>query len=102
MDAGDAAGALPHFRAAQKRQPKWADSFRYEGDALARLGRWKEAEAAYARAYTLAPKWGGLHLMWGEALARLGRTDEANAKWRTAAGLYLTTAERAALRAHGI
>lgn len=97
LDAGDVAGALPHFRAAQKSQPKWADPFRYEGDALARLGKWKEAEAAYARAYPLAPKWGGLHLIWGQALARLGRADEARAKWRTAAGLYLTALERAEL-----
>ena len=99
LDAGDAAGALPHFREAQKRQPKWAGSFRNEGDALARLGRWTEAEAAYARAYPLAPKWGGLHVIWGEALAKLGKADEARAKWRTASGLYLTAPERARLTA---
>ena len=35
--------------------------------------------------------------MWGQALARLGRADEARAKWRNAAGLYLTVAERTEL-----
>ena len=61
------------------------------------MGRWTEAEAAYAKAYPLAPKWGGLHVMWGEALAKLGKADEARAKWRTASGLYLTAPERARL-----
>lgn len=43
-----------------------------------------------------------LHLKWGEALAAQGKADEARAKWRTAAGMDLTAAERAALKAHGV
>lgn len=99
LNAGRAEQALVSLREAERRGPKWADTYRFEGDALARLGRWSEADTAYAKAYALAPKWGGLHLVWGEALARLGRADEARAKWRTAVSLYLTVEERARLRA---
>ncbi len=96
---GDAAGALPLLKEAQRRQPHWADPFKSEGDALARLGRWGEAEKAYKKAAKLAPRWGGLHLKWGEALARLGKTDEARVKWRAAATMDLSAAERAQVTA---
>ena len=98
LERDDAAGALPLLREAARRQPRWADPFKYEGDALARLGRWVEAEAAYAKAAPLAPKWGGLHLRWGEALAKQGKTAEAQAKWKQAAALDLTPAERTELQ----
>ena len=95
---GDAAGALPLLKEAQRRQPHWADPFKSEGDALARLGRWGEADKAYRKAAKLAPKWGGLHLKRGEALARLGKATAARAQYRKAAGLYLTAAEQSELQ----
>ena len=95
---GDAAGALPLLKEAQRRQPHWADPFKSEGDALARLGRWGEAEKAYKKAAKLAPRWGGLHLKWGEALAKLGKAADAKAKFSQAAALDLTSAERAELQ----
>ena len=97
LDARDAPGALALFYEAQRRQPKWADPFEGEGEALAALGRWAEAETAYAKAEPLAPKWGRGRLKRGQALAKLGKAAEAHAQWRTAAGLYLTPAERAEL-----
>ena len=97
LDAGNPAAALASLREAQKRQPNWADPYRYDGDALAQLRRWTEAVAAYEKAFKLAPKWGGLHLKWGEALAAQGKTAEARAHWQTANGLYLTAPERALL-----
>ena len=84
-------------REAQRRQKNWAEPYKYEGDALTRLGRWKEAEAAYAKAYPLAPKWGGLHLQWSQVLLRLGKAEEARKHLQTARGLYLTPTERAEL-----
>ena len=35
-------------------------------------------------------------------LAKLGKADEAPAKWRAAAGMDLSAADRAALKAHGV
>jgi tetratricopeptide (TPR) repeat protein len=91
------AAALPFLAEAKRRAPHFADPLKYEGDALAALGRWPEAGAAYAKAEPFAPKWGGLHLKWGEALAKLGKAEEAQAQWRTAAKLDLTADERAEL-----
>ena len=55
----------------------------------------KGAAAKFAEAAPHAPQWGRLRLEWGEALAKLGREAEARAQWRAAAGMYLTTFERA-------
>ena len=102
LEHGQAAAALPFLVEAKRRAPHFADPLKYEGDALAALGRWSEAAAAYAKAEPFAPKWGGLHLKWGEALQRLGKADEARAKWRAAATMDLSAADRAALKAHGV
>ena len=63
------------------------------------IGAAKAALKAYTSAAKLAPRWGLLHLKWGEALAAQGKAEEARAKWRAAAGMDLTAAERARLRA---
>ena len=102
MEHGQAAAALPFLAEAKRRAPRWADPLKYEGDALAALGRWSQAQAAYAKAEPFAPKWGALHLKWGEALAKLGKADEARAKWRAAATTDLSPTDRAALKAHGV
>ena len=99
---GDARGALEIFRRAEKLAPRFADPPFWSGEALLGLGDAKGAEAAFRKAEPLAPRWGRLHLKWGEALAKLGKEDEARSKWRAAAGMDLTAAERAALKAHGV
>lgn len=99
VEQGQPVAALPFLAEAKRRAPRWADPLKYEGDALAALGRWSEAQAAYAKAEPFAPKWGALHLKWGEALAKLGKADEARVKWRSAAALDLTATERAELAA---
>ena len=97
LEAGNPTAALVSLREAQRRQPNWADPYRYEGDALARLGRWAEAVAAYEKAFKLAPKWGGLHLKWGLALQKLGQAKAAADHFNLAARLHLTPPERAEL-----
>lgn len=76
LELGRASQALDAYRAVALRHRELARPFPLalaltgEGDALARLGRWHEAEAAYARA-----------LESGAAL------DSPEARWRASAGL---------------
>ena len=99
---GDAQGALQVFRRAEKLAPRFADPAAWSGEALLALGDDKAAEEAFRKAEPLAPRWGRLHLKWGEALAKLGKADEARAKWRAAATMDLSAADRAALKANGV
>ena len=78
VEHGQPGAALPFLAEAKRRVPRWSDPLKYEGDALAALGRWSQAEAAYAKAEPFAPKWGALHLKWGEALAKLGKARPAS------------------------
>ena len=68
-----------------------------QGDLHLRAGDAKAAARAYADASRLAPRWGRLHLKWGEALAKLGKADEARTKWRAAAAMDLSAADRTRL-----
>ncbi|WP_340646844.1 tetratricopeptide repeat protein [Phenylobacterium sp.] len=102
LGRGDAQGALQIFRRAEKLAPRFADPAAWSGEALLALGDDKAAEEAFRKAQPLAPRWGRLHLKWGDALARLGKTEEARAKWRAAATMDLSPADRAALKAHGV
>ena len=99
---GDAQGALQVFRRAEKLAPRFADPVAWSGEALLALGDDKAAEQAFRKAEPLAPRWGQLHLRWGEALAKLGKVEQARAKWRAAATMDLSPADRAALKAHGV
>ncbi|MDO8910906.1 MAG: tetratricopeptide repeat protein [Phenylobacterium sp.] len=99
---GDAQGALQVFRRAEKLAPRFADPAAWSGEALLALGDYKAAEEAFRKAEPLAPRWGRLHLKWGEALAKLGKAGDARAKWRAAATMDLSPADRAALKAHGV
>lgn len=94
---GDVDGAIRVLRQAQERGPRWADPLKYEGDALAGRRDWDGALSRYAAAAERAPRWGALHLAWGRALAALGRRNDAVAKWRAAAGMDLSAADRAEL-----
>lgn len=96
---GDARGALALFRQAEKKQAHWADPYKGEGDALTQLNQPGDALDRYAAALEYAPRWGALQLAWGHALDTLERHDEARAKYRAAAGMDLTAADRTAVKA---
>jgi tetratricopeptide (TPR) repeat protein len=91
--------ALAQAAAAARKGPRFADAHEVWGEALLAKGDARAAVRKFAKAAELAPRWGRLHLKWGEALAKLGKTEEARAKWRAAAGMDLTAAERARLQA---
>lgn len=93
------AGALEAFRAARQRGPRWADPLKGEGDALARLGRHRDAVRAFAQAAERAPRWPGLHLAWSHSLSRLGRLPEARARRATGMRLAAASARAMALAA---
>ena len=94
---GDIDGAIGKLSRAHAKGPHYADPLELWGEALMRKGDYAGAVAKFKQADKDAPRWGRNHLRWGEALARLGRADEAKARWRTAAGLDLSGADRAEL-----
>ena len=101
---GDVDGAIAKLQIGHEKGPHFADPLEVWGEALASKGDFAGAAAKFAEADKYAPRWGRNHLRWGQALARLGRRDEAKAQWRTAAGMDLSTADRAELtkaQAHG-
>ena len=97
LDRGDVAGAIAKLELSREKGPHFADPLELWGEALMRTGDFDGAVATFARADKDAPRWGLNHLRWGQALARLGRTDEARAQRRAAAGMGLSTADRAEL-----
>jgi tetratricopeptide (TPR) repeat protein len=96
---GDTDGAIVLFEETTRVAPRYADGYAWWGEALLAKGQAKAAAAKFAQAARFAPRWGRLHLKWGEALASLRRTDEARARWRVAASMDLTPAERARVTA---
>jgi Tfp pilus assembly protein PilF len=96
---GDAAGALREAKLAVQTVPRRPDAHRAEGQALHALRRDGDAAAAYAEAAKTSPNWGGLDIDWGVALAGQGKAADAQAKWRTAAALDLSPADRARVQA---
>jgi tetratricopeptide (TPR) repeat protein len=96
--AGDRAGAEAAFARAERIEPRYADAWKHHGDLLARTGASREAARLYARGAPHAPRWGALHIEWGKALWRAGERDEARAKFRAAAGMDLSAADRARLK----
>lgn len=95
LEAGDAAGALALFLAAQDKGPRWADPVKGEADALIALGRTRQGLRRYAVAAERAPRWGALHLAWGGALEADGRRDAAARRYSAALGMDLSQANRA-------
>ncbi|WP_162888048.1 tetratricopeptide repeat protein [Sphingomonas mesophila] len=91
--------ALAHADRAVELGPKFADSHKYRGDALRRLGRFAEASRAYAQAAGLAPQWGRLHVDWGMALAAENDREQARAKFATARRLFLSPTDQRVLAA---
>jgi len=62
--------ALEDARAHAARRPRSALGALVEGEALSRLGRWREAEAAFARSARLEPTCAGARLLRARAAAR--------------------------------
>lgn len=96
--AGDRAGAEAAFARAERVEPRYADAWKHHADLFARAGDSREAARLYARAARHAPRWGALHIEWGRALWRAGEREAARAKFRAAAGMDLSAADRARLR----
>ena len=94
---GDAAAALEAFRLARRHGRRWADPYKGEADALARMGKHDEAVLSYAEAAKRAPRWGSLQLAWGRALQRQGKHAEAQARFAAAARMGLSAQDRASL-----
>jgi tetratricopeptide (TPR) repeat protein len=94
---GDLAGAAAKFADANRVGPHWADPLEKWGEALMLQNRSDLALAKFARANKYAPNWGHLHLKWGEALIYAGKKDDAQKQFATAASLYLTAADKAAI-----
>jgi tetratricopeptide (TPR) repeat protein len=89
--------AIAKLQNAVDRAPQDADALELWGEILVATNRSDLALAKFEAANLSAPAWGRLHLKWGEALHYLGRRAEAQAQFASAAALYLTPSERAAL-----
>jgi tetratricopeptide (TPR) repeat protein len=94
---GDYDGAIAKFEAADQKGPHFADPLEMWGEALMQENRSDLALAKFEEADKYAPNWGRLHLKWGEALLWSGKPDDAKKQFTIAAGLELSSADRAAL-----
>jgi tetratricopeptide (TPR) repeat protein len=92
---GDLDGAREALRSAREHGPRWADPLKLEGEILLRRGDERGAARRFRDAAELAPRWGELHLRWGDALEAQGRREQARVLYRRAAGMDLSTADRA-------
>ncbi len=101
---GDLDGAIVKLKEAHRKGPHFADPLELWGEALMKKGDIRRRRRQVQAADKYAPRWGRNHLRWGEALAKLGRADAAKAQFAAAAGMDLSTADRAELarmQAHG-
>lgn len=95
---GDYPAALAQLRVAARGGPRWADPLKLQGDILAWQRKDGDAIRKYRAAAERAPRWGALHIEWAKALWRSGDRDEARAKFRAAARMDLSDADRARLK----
>lgn len=77
---GDKARALADLKRALRLEPAFAEGWAFYGEALRRLGRYREALRALDRAVALAPGLGRARAWRGACLRRLGRFREAAAE----------------------
>ncbi len=82
-EAGDAAGAVPHYEAALAARPDDAIAAFNLGVALQDLGKLPEALLAYQKAVRLDPKNADAHFNAAALAERLGRAAEALRHLRT-------------------
>ena len=94
---GNPDAAIAKFTLANQKGPKFADPLEMWGEALMKKNRSDLALAKFEKAEKYAPNWGRLHLMWGEALGYAGKKDEAQKQFALAAGLDLSSADKAEL-----
>ena len=94
---GKADDAIAHFTIAGKISPHFADPLEGWGEALMAKNQSHLALAKFSEAEKYAPKWGRLHMKWGEALTYAGQPEKAKAQYALAAGLDLSSAEKAEL-----
>jgi len=97
LEHGDPDGAIAKFTIANQKGPKFADPLEMWGEALIAKKQPDQALAKFEEAEKYAPNWGRLHLKWGEALGYAGRKDEAQKQYAVAAGLDLSSADKAEL-----
>ena len=97
LDRGDPDGAIAKFTLANQKGPHFADPLEMWGEALMAKKQPDQALAKFAEAEKYAPNWGRLHLKWGEALFYAGKKDEAQKQFARAAGLDLSSADKAEL-----
>ena len=88
------AGAIAKFNIAKQKGPHFADLWKV-GAAL--MAKNQQALGEFEEANKYAPNWGRLHLKWGEALSYAGKKDEAQKQYGLAAGLDLSSADKAEL-----
>jgi tetratricopeptide (TPR) repeat protein len=97
LERGDPDRAIAKFTIANHRGPKFADPLEGWGEALMKKSRSDLALAKFTEAEKYAPNWGRLHLKWGEALGYAGQKDEAQKQYELAAGLDLSSSDKAEL-----
>jgi len=97
LERGDLNGAIAKFTIANQKGPHFADPIEYWGEALMKKNRSDLALAKFEEADKYAPNWGRLHMKWGEALGYAGRKDDAQKQYAVAAGLDLSSADKAEL-----
>jgi tetratricopeptide (TPR) repeat protein len=97
LERGDADAAIAKFTLANQKGPHFADPLEMWGEALMKKNRSDLALAKFTEAEKYAPNWGRLHLKWGEALGFARRNAEAQKQFTQAAGLDLSSADRAEL-----
>ena len=97
LERGNPDSAIAKFVLANEKGPKFADPLEGWGEALMKRNRSDLALAKFTEAEKYAPNWGRLHLKWGEALGYAGQKDEAQKQFALAAGLDLSSADKAEL-----
>jgi len=97
LERGQPEAAIAKFTLANQKGPKFADPLEMWGEALMKKSRSDLALAKFEEADKYAPNWGRLHLKWGEALGYAGQKDEAQKQYALAAGLDLSSADKAEL-----
>jgi tetratricopeptide (TPR) repeat protein len=97
LDNGQSDAAIEKFKLSNQRGPHFADPLEGWGEALMAKKQPDQALAKFEEAEKYASNWGRLHLKWGEALGYVGRKDEAQKQFALAAGLDMSSADKAEL-----
>lgn len=91
---GDLQGAVAALQKVTAASPQMADGWEYLANALAKLGRGREAEAAYREAMRASRGSGTVAASYAALLLEAGRIDEAESHARLAIATYPSMAHR--------